>query len=216
MKSGAIFDMDGLLFDTEKVYKAAWASTANFYGKARGEEIAVAVSGTGDEVCRRTIHEFYPDVEVEEFFMRVVNTAQKNFENGVEMMAGVEEILQLFKERGVKMAVASSSPKWIVERNLANAGISKYFDAVVDSKKIARGKPEPDIFLKAAELLNLAPENCYVFEDSYNGIRGAAAAGCLPIMIPDTSPATDEMKKLCGGIYENLSAAAEAIRRGEI
>ncbi len=216
MKAGAIFDMDGLLFDTEKVYKASWAATAKYYGKARGEEIAVAVSGTGDEVCRRTIHEFYPDLDVEEFFKRVVDTAQKNFEHGVEMMAGVEEILQFFKTSGVKMAVASSSPLWVVERNLAGAGIREYFVALVDSKKIARGKPEPDIFLKAAEMLNLAPENCYVFEDSYNGIRGAAAAGCVPVMIPDTSPATDEMQKLCGGIYENLSLAALAIQRGEI
>ena len=216
MLKGAIFDMDGLLFNTEKVYKDSWRATAEFYGKGFGFELAEAVSGAGEAGCREAIHRFYPDVDVTEFFMHVVNTARKTFENGVEMMAGVEEILQLFKASGAKMAVASSSDIEVITNNLRRADIGKYFDAVISGDQVANGKPAPDIFLKAAAAINFAPEDCYVFEDSFNGIRGAKAAGCTPIMIPDTTQPTDEIKKLCAGIYSSLSEAADAIRRNEI
>ncbi len=216
MLKGAIFDMDGLLFNTEKVYKDSWRATAEYYGKDFGFELAEAVSGAGEAGCREAIHRFYPDVDVTEFFMHVVNTARKTFENGVEMMAGVEEILELFKTSGAKIAVASSSDIEVITNNLRRANIGKYFDAVISGDQVANGKPAPDIFLKAAAAINLAPEDCYVFEDSFNGIRGAKAAGCTPIMIPDTTQPTDEIKKLCARIYSSLSEAACAIRRSEI
>ncbi len=218
MKKGAIFDMDGLLFDTEKVYKRAWVESAEFFGKPNGVELSEKVSGSSDKYCRLTIKEFYPDVDVEEFFGHVVEIARSTFEKGVDLMEGVEEILKLFKENDVKTAVASSSPVWLIEQNLNSVHMKNYFDVIIggDNKKIKRGKPAPDIFLVAAQAINLPPEDCYVFEDSYNGIRGATAAGCAPVMIPDTAPATDEMKKICTGIYPSLSAAAAAIRAGNL
>ena len=183
----------------------------------RGAELAGLVSGAGEEGCRQAIKNFYPDVDVDKFFMHVVDTAVKTFErDGVEMMAGVEEILQLFKSGGAKIAVASSSDMSVITKNLERADIKKYFDAIVSGDDVENGKPAPDIFLKAAAEIGMAPEDCYVFEDSYNGIRGAAAAGCAPIMIPDTSPATEEMRKLCAGIYPSLLDAAEAIRQNKI
>ena len=217
MRKGAIFDMDGLLFDSERIYKNSWIRTAEHFGKERGAELAAMVSGAGEEGCRQAIKNFYPDVDVDKFFMHVVETAVKTFErDGVEMMAGVVEILELFKAGGAKIAVASSSDMNVITRNLERADIRKYFSAVVSGDDVANGKPAPDIFLKAAAEIGLAPEDCYVFEDSYNGIRGAAKAGCAPVMIPDTSPATDEMRELCAGIYPSLIDAAEAIRRNEI
>ena len=217
MRKGAIFDMDGLLFDSERIYKNSWVRTAEHFGKERGAELAALVSGAGEEGCRRAIKNFYPDVDVDKFFMSVVETAVKTFErDGVEMMAGVVEILELFKAGGAKIAVASSSDMNVITKNLERADIRKYFSAVVSGDDVANGKPAPDIFLKAAAEIGLAPEDCYVFEDSYNGIRGAAKAGCAPVMIPDTSPATDEMRELCAGIYPSLIDAAEAIRRNEI
>ena len=212
MKKGAIFDMDGLLFDTEKVYKRAWIETAEIFGKDNGAELASKVSGGSDKYCRQMIHELYPEIDIEKFFKHVVDSAQSVFANGVDLMIGVEEILQLFKDNGVKIAVASSSPAWLVEQNLTKTNIRNYFDAIIGGDNIKNGKPAPDIFLKAAEAINLPPEECYVFEDSFNGIRGAFKAGCAPIMIPDTNQPNDEIKKLCTGIYASLSDAAKAIR----
>lgn len=216
MRTGAIFDMDGLLFDTEKVYKNSWREAAKFFGKERGDELADSASGRGGNGCRELIREFYPEVSVDEFFNHVVETAQKVFAAGVDMMPGVVEILKFFKANGVKTAVASSSEDFIVEQNLTRAGIAEYFDAIVGGNCVARGKPAPDIFLKAAESIGVAPTNCYVFEDSYNGLRGAKAAGCAPIMIPDTSPPTDEMRQICAGIYPSLLDALTAIQTAKI
>ena len=217
MKKGAIFDMDGTLFDSEKIYKSAWIATAKYFGKEGGAELADKVSGAGEAGCRKLIHEFYPDVDVDKFFMHVVNTAVKVFENdGVEMMKGVTEILTYFNEHGVKMAIASSSSIEVISRNIERADIKKFFSAVVSGDDVEHGKPAPDIFLKAAEKINLPANECYVFEDSFNGIRGAKAAGCVSIMIPDTVQPTDEIKKLCAAIYPSLTDAFNAIKLKQI
>ena len=122
------------------------------------------------------------------------------------------EILKFFEENGVKMAIASSSSIEVITKNLERADIKKYFSAIVSGDDVEHGKPAPDIFLKAAEKINLPASECYVFEDSFNGIRGAYAAGCTPVMIPDTVQPTDEIKKLCAGIYPNLLDAMNAIK----
>lgn len=212
MKKGAIFDMDGTLFDSERIYKNAWLETVNYFGKDRGAELLVAVAGSSEANCRKAIHEFYPDVDVDKFFSHVIEVAVKVFENGVDMMPGVVEILKFFDERGVKMAVASSSSMDVITKNVERAGIRKYFAKLISGDSVTHGKPAPDIFIKTAAEINLAPNECYVFEDSYNGIRGAYAAGCTPIMIPDTMPPNDEMKKLCAGIYPSLIDAMNAIK----
>jgi len=214
MKKGAIFDMDGTLFDSEKIYQSAWLATVKDFGKDRGEELVKEVSGSSEANCRKMIHEFYPDVDVDKFFKQVVATAVKVFENdGVEMMKGVKEILTYFNEHGVKMAIASSSSIEVISRNIERADIKKFFSAVVSGESVEHGKPAPDIFLKAAEKINVPASDCYVFEDSFNGIRGAYAAGCVPVMIPDTVQPTDEIKKLCAAIYPSLTDALNAIKQ---
>lgn len=128
---------------------------------------------------------------------------------------GIREILNFFKERKFKMAIASSSKKEQIESNLHLAHIEGYFDALVSGRDdgIRNGKPAPDIFLKAAERIGLPAAECFVFEDAYNGIRAAAAAGACPIMIPDMIPADDEMRKLSYGIYPDLIAARDALEK---
>ena len=216
MKKGAIFDMDGTLFDSERIYKDAWMATVNYFGQDRGAELLTAVSGASEANCRKAIHEFYPDVDVDKFFNHVIETAVKVFANGVDMMKGVVEILKFFEENGVKMAVASSSSHEVINRNVERADIKKYFTAIISGDDVKNGKPAPDIFLFAAEKINVPAVDCYVFEDSYNGIRGAYAAGCAPIMIPDTMQPNDEMKKLCAGIYPSLIDAMNAIKNFNI
>ena len=212
MKKGAIFDMDGTLFDSERIYKDAWLETVNYFGKDRGVELINSVSGASEANCRKAIHEFYPDVDVDKFFDYVIDTAEKIFENGVDMMKGVPEILKFFEENGVKMAIASSSSHSVINRNVERADIKKYFTAIISGEDVRNGKPAPDIFLLAAEKINVPANDCYVFEDSFNGIRSAYAAGCAPIMIPDTMQPTDEIKKICTGIYSNFIEAMNAIK----
>ena len=212
MKKGAIFDMDGTLFDTERIYQYAWLETVKYFGKDRGAELVKEVSGASEANCRKTIKKFYPDVDVDKFFDYVIETAVKIFENGVEMKPGVVEILESFKENGVKMAVASSSSHETINRNVECADIKKYFTAIISGDDVKNGKPAPDIFLLAAEKINVPANDCYVFEDSYNGIRGAYAAGCAAIMIPDTMQPNDEIKRICTAIYPNFIDAMNVLK----
>ena len=212
MKKGAIFDMDGTLFDSERIYQDAWLETVKYFGKDRGAELVKEVSGASEANCRKTIKNFYPDVDVDNFFNHVIEVAVKVFENGVDMKPGVVEILKFFKENGVKMAVASSSSLDVINKNVEHANIKKYFTAIISGDDVKNGKPSPDIFIKAAEKINIPANDCYVFEDSFNGIRGAYAAGCAPIMIPDTMHPNEEIKKICAGIFPNLIDAMNAIK----
>lgn len=216
MKRGAIFDMDGLLFDTEKVYQEAWLVTADAFGVARNPELGKACCGTCGDLTPRIIRRFYPNVDAQDYIRRVIAYVNAEADRHLPVMTGVRDILSYFQAHGVKMSTASSANAAQVEKNLVQSGLRGFFDAVVGGDLVARGKPEPDIFLLAAERIGLAPADCYVFEDGYNGLRGAAAAGCSPVMIPDTLPATDEMRTICTDIYPTLRDALTAIQRGEL
>ena len=212
MKHGAIFDMDGTLFDTEKLYRQAWLDVADEFGQEKSYELPTAISGTNlGEESLRIIRHFYPNIDAPAYLARVLAEVNAAAERNLELMAGVEEILAFFKSAGVKMAVASSAPVAVIERNLTRANLRGYFEVLTGGDQVSNGKPAPDIFLLAAERLNLPASDCYVFEDSLNGIRAAAASGGAAIMIPDTMQPTDEIKNLCAGIFPNLSEAQQAI-----
>ena len=217
MKHGAIFDMDGTLFDTEKLYRRAWLEVAGEFDLEKNYELPVAISGTNlGEESFRIINRFYPDVDAEKYLVRVLETVDDWREKNLELMAGVEEILEFFKANNIPMAIASSAPVEGIEKNLTRANLRGYFKVLVGGNEVSNGKPAPDIFLLAAQKLNLAPEDCYIFEDSFNGIRSAAASGGVAIMIPDQVQPTEEIKKLCAAIFPSLINAKQAIMEGKL
>ena len=128
---------------------------------------------------------------------------------------GLDELLAWLKARGLPAAVASSTYRSLVERNLRTAGVEEYFRKVVTGDQVEHGKPAPDIFLLAARQLGLAPGNCLVLEDSFNGVRAGAAAGCVTVMIPDLSQPTPELLSLCSGCLEDLGQVPDFIERYE-
>lgn len=217
MKRGAIFDMDGTLFDTEKIYRQVWLDVAEEFGEEKNLELPTAMSGTSlGEDTLRILKRFYPNVDAEAYIARVQEEVRICSEKNLELMTGVMEILNFFKSSGVKMAIASASPVKVVEKNLSRSNLREYFVALVGGDKVARGKPAPDIFLRAAEELNLPASDCYIFEDSFNGIRAANASGGVTIMIPDTVQPTEEIKSLCAAIFPNLNEARKAIMEGRL
>ena len=217
MKHGAIFDMDGTLFDTEKLYRHAWLDVAPEFGEKPNLELPIAASGTnmGNESVQ-IVGKFYPNIDAQAYINRVLELVEAWRERGLQLMTGVEEILNFFRDAGVKTAVASAAPVEVIEQNLTQKNLRGYFEVLVGGNMVANGKPAPDIFLLAAKKLNLAAEDCYIFEDSFNGIRAANASGGVAIMIPDTMQPTDEIKNLCAGIFTNLLEARQAIQRGEL
>ena len=134
------------------------------------------------------------------------------YDNGrLPMKPGIVELLKFLKENGIKTAVASSTRKAVVTREITDAGLLSYFDVLICGDMVARSKPAPDIFLKAAEELKVDPSRSYVIEDSYNGIRAAHSAGMRAFMVPDMLEANDEMRKLSEAVLPDLMAVKEAL-----
>lgn len=216
MKQGAIFDMDGLLFDTERMYRDSCKQSAQQFGLVHNPDFPRAVCGSSGAHMREIILQYYPQVDAKAFADDCILRVERELETHVPEKTGVRDILQYFKQHGVRVAVASSSKRATVLHNLKQADILSYFDAVVSGDQVTHGKPAPDIFLLAAQQIGCEPENCYVFEDGTNGIRAGAAAGCTTIMIPDLTPPNVQLEQLCAGIYPSLSDAMNAIAGNEI
>ncbi len=216
MKQGAIFDMDGLLFDTERMYRDSWKQSAQQFGLVHNPDFPRAVCGSSGAHMREIILRYYPQVDAKAFADDCILRVERELETHVPEKTGVRDILQYFKQHGVRVAVASSSKRATVLHNLKQADILSYFDAVVSGDQVTHGKPAPDIFLLAAQQIGCEPENCYVFEDGTNGIRAGAAAGCTTIMIPDLTPPNAQLEQLCAGIYPSLLDAMNAIAGNEI
>lgn len=215
MLQGAIFDMDGLLLDTERVYQVCWLETARAFGQEENQEFPLAVSGSNGDSMLRIVHQYYPAVDAPAFvadcFARVFAVLDRD---GPRVKPGVREILAYLRSRGVKTAVASSSGTDRVRANLRRVDLPGLFDAVVSGQEVERNKPAPDIFLLAAEQIGCAPASCWVFEDSLNGIRAALAAGCVPVMIPDITPPPEHPEGFT--VCKSLLEALDRIQAGTL
>ena len=216
MKKGVIFDMDGTLLDTERFYAEGWLAVAESMGLKRNSEIPPLMSGQSWSVIPQILKKFYPDADTDLYVKKVIEYCETESEKNLSLMKGAVEILEYFKSQNIPMAVASSSFKATIEKKLRRANLYDYFKFFVAGDEVSEGKPSPETFLKAAEKLNLPPKDCYVFEDSSNGVRAGVAAGCTTIMIPDRITPPDEIKKICDGIFDNLLDALEAIKARKI
>lgn len=205
MKRGAIFDMDGLLLDTERLYQESWVEMAHSFGQLSDPTFPSAVSGTSGEGMRAVIRRYYPAVDPYAFqtgcLARVDAILEKQ---GPPVKPGARELLEYLSAQGVSIAVASSSGRDRILSNLRATGLERFFDAVASGQQVERGKPEPDIFLLAAKKIGLPPEDCYVFEDSLNGVRAGMAAGCLTVMVPDLVPPPEGLlvSSVCVSLHE--------------
>lgn len=217
MKSGAIFDMDGLLFDTERFYRRAWLDAAPQFGQPPSPALAEAVCGTSGDHLKEIVRSYYPDVDADAYIQAMFHRVEELLAGkGVKLMPGARELIAYLRIHGVKLAVASASPRSMIERNLLTSGIRAEFDVIVSGSDISNGKPAPDIFLAAAAGLGLSPEDCYVFEDGVNGAMGGIAAGCPTVMIPDLEDPTSDLLRSCTGIYSSLLDVLEALKAAQL
>ena len=210
MNAAVIFDMDGVILDSEVPYVECWKAVGEEYGLRDVVEMSHRIIGVNEEKSRSLFNEFYAGAhDYDKCRTRVFELFHARYDGRIPLKSGVPEILAFLKERRVPIALASSTDIRTIERELGDVGLGRVFDHVIGGDMIRRSKPEPDIFLAAAQKLGTAPCNCYVIEDSHNGIRAAAAAGMHPIMIPDLLEVTEEMQTLAETICPSLHAAIE-------
>lgn len=201
-----VFDMDGVIFDSEKRVVECWKVIADKYDVPDIEAACRECFGCNQVVAKEKFLKRYgQDFPYVEYKKEMSDLFHERYDNGnLPMLPGVVEILTYLKENGKKIALASSTRRASVESGLTWAGIIDYFDAIICGDMVSRSKPDPDIFLRACEELGVEPQKAYAIEDSYNGIRAAYRGGLMPIMVPDMMEPDEEMEELSVAIIYNL------------
>jgi len=187
-----IFDMDGVIFDSEVLSRRLWREVFTDYGYSFTDETYRKLIGLPMHATYKLLAEIYgPELPIEEMAEKQDRLWQEKMCSPVELKPGVIEILDFLKEKDVPCAVGSSTYHDEVEERLKLSGLRDYFDVVVGGDYVENAKPAPDIFLKCAEYLKVSPADCLVIEDSANGLKAAQAAGIPAVMVPDLIPPSE-------------------------
>lgn len=189
MRKWVIFDMDGVIVDSEYTFLSSKTEMLLDRGIDTDESYQYQFMGTTfDYMWRVMKEECQLEDSVEDLIAEMNRRRQEMIDrDGVKAIKGAKELIQFLTKKGYQLAVASSSPKDDIEKNLAALGLSQYFKVTVSGEEVAHSKPQPDVFLRAAQLLGAEPEKTFVFEDTKNGSLAAKAAGmiCIGFANPD-------------------------------
>ena len=211
-----IFDMDGVLFDTETIALRCWGEAAKTLRLDGWKELYPQCIGITQPKTRALWVEHWGEENAEAFGKEILTIYERDYAGRpVPQKAGAAEIIAALHEKGIPIAVASSTPEARVRQHLTEAGFLPSFDAVIGGDRLQRSKPAPDIFLLAAEALGAEPGRCFVIEDSFNGIRAAHAANMRPIMVPDLLAPTEEIAGMAEVVAADLFEAMEYLMRTE-
>ncbi len=213
MIKGAVFDMDGLMFDSERLVYETWQMMMDELGFEYNLEIFKNTIGLRTDMAESYYNSLYGErfcyqplkQRSREIFLKRVS------EEGVPIKKGLVELLEFLKSNNLKIAVATSTSAQTAHKIIRMAGVYDYFDAFVCGDDVRNGKPHPEVFLTAAERLSLPPTECVAFEDSINGIKSAHSAEMTTVMVPDYLQPTEEIIPMIDCLCDDLSQAIEFI-----
>lgn len=203
---GVLFDMDGVVLDTEKLYARFWAEACAFYGYPMSYRQALGMRSLNKDAGQAYLSSLFgPEIRHRTIRDKRVELMDAYVEkHGVEAKAGIFELLDYLQSRGIPYAVTTASPLERISRYLGSLGLLERFDRICTAERVAHGKPEPDIYLLGAKTLELPPEGCLALEDSYTGILSAHRAGCKSTIVPDLDAPGEEILSICWGRADSL------------
>ena len=213
MICAVIFDMDGVLIDTEKHYNAAWCQAATEAGFPFTREHALLLRSCeaeeGEKLMQGIFGPSFDYYAIRERRRELVRERLAQY--GLEKKPGVEETLRFLRAKGIKTAVATATALDITKSHLTTIGVCDLFDSIVSAKNVAHGKPEPDVYLYACEQIGERPQDCMAVEDSPNGIMAAYRAGLRTVMVPDLTQPDEELTKYLYACVNSLSDLCELV-----
>ena len=209
--AGVLFDMDGVVIDTEKLYTRFWMEAARELGHPMMLEQALQMRSLGRGPSQEKLDSFFGPGVVDYTELRSIRIQRMDAfiaVHGVEEKPGIRALLAHLKEKNIPCAITSSSSIPVIREHLGNLGLLEGFTALCSGKDVPRGKPAPDIYLKAAASIGVPPENCLAIEDAPAGIQSAYVAGCWPVLVPDLDGSDDQMRKI---LYAEADTLMEII-----
>ena len=213
MVSGIIFDMDGILIDSERQSNEGWLWAAGQLGVDMPMWLIDSFKGAPAELCCKFFDDYYKGVidywEAKE--LRTQHVYKIRETEGIPVKNGVKDIFEYIRNNGLKCAVATSTRRESAEKTLHEIGVWDYLDAVVYGDEVEHGKPEPDIFLRAAKAIGVNPSEAVVVEDSINGIKAGYAADMRVVHIPDTIAIDDDIRKLTYMVCADLNGLIDVV-----
>ncbi len=206
-----VFDMDGVIFDSERCILDCWMEIADRYGLKEIEKNLLACIGTTAVKTKEIMMEAYGSgFDYDGFSAMASKAFHEKYDDGrLPVKPGVVELLDFLKKQGKRITLATSTRRQPVLYELENAGLLDYFNEIITGDMVNKSKPDPEIYLLACEKTGIMPKDAYAIEDSYNGIRSAHAGGLRAIMVPDLLPANDEMIELSEVVLGNLNDVIE-------
>ena len=211
--SAVVLDMDGLMLDTEPLYKAAWQQASAELGFDLNDQSYSRLTGRPNEACEHELmRRFGPGFPMSRFRTRWQELWRLSVQlRGISSKAGLLAFLSFVEDEALLSAVATSSDANYAAFSLRSAGVAGRFDALVSGDQVARGKPAPDIYLEAARRLGCDPVECVALEDSDVGVLAASAAGMVTVCIPDLKPPSEEAARAATRVLGSLDEAREWI-----
>lgn len=215
MIKGAVFDMDGLMFDTERLVYETWQKMMDELGFEYSLDIFKNTIGLRTDMAENYYNSLYGSKfcyaalkkKSREIFLKRID------KEGVPVKKGLFDLLDFLKKNSIKIALATSTSAQTAHNVIKKSGAYDYFDAFVCGDDVKNSKPHPEIFLTAAKKLELSPEYCVALEDSINGIKSAHAAGMTTVMVPDYLQPTEEILPITDCLCDDLSLAKDYVKQ---
>ncbi len=218
MIKAVIFDMDGLMIDTEKLLMRFWIESANSFGFDMTRDDVLSIRSLAGKLTEKKLKKRFGDgFDYQKVRAKRIELMNNYIlKNGIEKKKGLDELLVYMKNNGYKTAVATATDLKRASMYLDIINVTEYFDKIVCATMVQNGKPHPDIYLKACEELDVLPCEAIALEDSPNGIISAHSAGCKAVMVPDLSEPDEELRKILFRRIDSLDLLIDVLKNTQI